>query len=185
MAIEGIALVGIGAPAAELALWWMKRGHRVVFAAAGDGTLQEVQELVERQLSDEQAQQRLSGEERLVVRRRLELTQVWADFLDADLGVVALSAAEDAHPWLKRLDACISPKAPLCVVGVSQPLADLAAATRRADRVFGLEPNPDAGSVRLERLHHSDDGAVEEVLGFIEALGMVPEVVRHGKSASS
>jgi 3-hydroxybutyryl-CoA dehydrogenase len=96
----------------------------------------------------------------------------------ADLMVEAVvEDAEVKHDVFRRADATLPPEAILASNTSSIPIASLAAATQRPDRVIGMHffnPVPVLKLVEVVRGRDTSDETAEAIVGLAEELGKVP-----------
>lgn len=116
---------------------------------------------------------RLDAEERTAVLGRISLTTDVLDLADVDLVIEAATEDHDTKVGMfRRLDEVTKPEVILASNTSSIPIADLAAATSRPDKVLGMHffnPVPVMGLIELVRAISSSD----DTMAFGRAYGVV------------
>jgi 3-hydroxybutyryl-CoA dehydrogenase len=108
----------------------------------------------------------------------LSRVSVVDDVVPADLMVEAVVEDADVkHDVFRRADATLPPEAILASNTSSIPIASLAAATQRPDRVIGMHffnPVPVLKLVEVVRGRDTSDETARAIVGLAEELGKVP-----------
>ena len=116
---------------------------------------------------------RLDAEERTAVLGRISLTTDVQDLAGVDLVIEAATEDHDTKVGMfRRLDEVTKPQVILASNTSSIPIADLAAATSRPDKVLGMHffnPVPAMGLIELVRAISSSD----DTMAFGRAYGVV------------
>ena len=130
---------------------------------------------VERSLAKAVERGKLSEADRDVTLAAVSGTTSLDDLADVDLVIEAATEdAETKRDLFRRLDAIVRPEVILASNTSSIPIADLGAATRRADRVLGMHffnPVPVMPLIELVKAITTSDETMEFARAFAVTLG--------------
>lgn len=182
MAIERLGVVGCGLMGSGIAEVAIRSGYATTVREIDAAAVARGKARVERSLGVAVEKGKLSAAERDAALARLRFTTAVEDLGGCDLVVEA--ATEE--PRVKKelfgaLDRACGPAAILASNTSSIPIVELAAATRRPDRVVGLHffnPVPVMRLVEVVETIQSAPEAVAAARGFAESLGKRPIVAK-------
>ncbi|MBX6378202.1 MAG: 3-hydroxyacyl-CoA dehydrogenase family protein [Clostridia bacterium] len=169
----------MGAGIAQVAA---QAGKRVILCDVGDAPLQAAMARIDRLLQGAVAKGRLTDADRGAVLARIRTTVDVGDMAEADFVVEAivedLEAKRDAF---RRLDAVCREGVILASNTSSMSITEMAAATRRPDRVVGMHffnPPQVMRLVEVVRGYYTSDATVAEARALAETLGKEAVEVR-------
>jgi 3-hydroxybutyryl-CoA dehydrogenase len=182
MAIKKVGVVGGGLMGSGIAQTAAQSGYDVLMAEVSD-------ELLAR------GEQRVNGAWKMLVRKgkldeqqadeyrgRFRGTTTLDEFADCDLVIEAIIENLDEKRTLyRRLDQIVQPGALLASNTSSLPIVEMAAVTKRPQRVAGLHffnPAPVMKLVEIVRTIETSDATVEELQSFARSLGKTPIVAK-------
>jgi 3-hydroxybutyryl-CoA dehydrogenase len=182
MAFERIGIVGCGLMGSGIAEVAIRTGHSTTVREIDDAAVARGKARLERSLAVAVEKGKLSAGERTAALARLRFTTDVQELAACDLVVEA--ATED--PRLKKelfgvLDAACRPSTILASNTSSIPIVELAAATRRPERVIGLHffnPVPVMNLVEVVETIQSAREVVAAARTFAETLGKRPIVAK-------
>lgn len=175
MEIQRIGIIGVGLMGAGIAEVCARAGYDTLVREVNDELLARGLDRIETSMQSAVQRGKLTPADQEAARRRLRGTTRLEDFTDRDLVIEA--AIEDLH--LKRelfvqLDQICPPQAILASNTSSIPIIQLAAATKRPDRVLGMHffnPVPTMQLIELVRTITTSDEALTTVHVVGERLG--------------
>jgi 3-hydroxybutyryl-CoA dehydrogenase len=175
MEIQRIGIIGVGLMGAGIAEVCARAGYDTLVREINDELLARGLDRIETSMQSAVQRGKLTPADQEAARSRARGTTRLEDFADRDLVIEA--AIEDLH--LKRelfvqLDQICPPQAILASNTSSIPIIQLAAATKRPDRVLGMHffnPVPTMQLIELVRTITTSDEALETVHVVGERLG--------------
>lgn len=175
MEIQRIGIIGVGLMGAGIAEVCARAGYDTLVREINDELLARGLDRIETSMQSAVQRGKLTPADQEAARSRVRGTTRLEDFADRDLVIEA--AIEDLH--LKRelfvqLDQICPPQAILASNTSSIPIIQLAAATKRPDRVLGMHffnPVPTMQLIELVRTITTSDEALETVRAVGERLG--------------
>jgi 3-hydroxybutyryl-CoA dehydrogenase len=175
MEIQRIGIIGVGLMGAGIAEVCARAGYDTLVREINDELLARGLDRIETSMQSAVQRGKLTPADQEAARSRVRGTTRLEDFADRDLVIEA--AIEDLH--LKRelfvqLDQICPPQAILASNTSSIPIIQLAAATKRPDRVLGMHffnPVPTMQLIELVRTITTSDEALETVHVVGERLG--------------
>jgi 3-hydroxybutyryl-CoA dehydrogenase len=175
MEIQRIGIIGVGLMGAGIAEVCARAGYDTLVREINDELLARGLDRIETSMQSAVQRGKLTPADQEAARSRVRGTTRLEDFADRDLVIEA--AIEDLH--LKRelfvqLDQICPPQAILASNTSSIPIIQLAAATKRPDRVPGMHffnPVPTMQLIELVRTITTSDEALETVHVVGERLG--------------
>jgi 3-hydroxybutyryl-CoA dehydrogenase len=175
MEIQRIGIMGVGLMGAGIAEVCARAGYDTLVREINDELLARGLDRIETSMQSSVQRGKLTPADQEAARSRVRGTTRLEDFADRDLVIEA--AIEDLH--LKRelfvqLDQICPPQAILASNTSSIPIIQLAAATKRPDRVLGMHffnPVPTMQLIELVRTLTTSDEALETVHVVGERLG--------------
>ena len=175
MEIQRIGIIGVGLMGAGIAEVCARAGYDTLVREINDELLARGLDRIETSMQSAVQRGKLTPADQEAARSRVRGTTRLEDFADRDLLIEA--AIEDLH--LKRelfvqLDQICPPQAILASNTSSIPIIQLAAATKRPDRVLGMHffnPVPTMQLIELVRTITTSDEALETVHVVGERLG--------------
>jgi 3-hydroxybutyryl-CoA dehydrogenase len=182
MTVRKVGIVGCGLMGSGIAEVAARSGYGVVVREMTDELAARGRARIEKSTGVGVEKGKLTAAQREEALGRIRFTTRLEDLADCD---VVIEAATE-NPKLKKevfgaLDAACKPEAILASNTSSIPIVELAAATRRPDRVVGLHffnPVPVMALVEVVRSIQSSDAAVAAARAFAESLGKRPIVAK-------
>ncbi len=182
MAFEKIGIVGCGLMGSGIAEVAIRSGYVTTVREVGPEAVSKGRGRVEASLRGAVDKGKLPAAERDAALSRLRFTTEVAELAGCDLVIEAATE----NPQLKKelfaeLDRACKPAAVLASNTSSIPIVELAAATRRPDRVVGLHffnPVPVMRLVEVIRTIQSGEEVVAAARAFAESLGKRPIVAK-------
>jgi 3-hydroxybutyryl-CoA dehydrogenase len=176
--IQRVGVVGLGTMGAGIAQLCIEAGvdtvGREVTAELGDRARDRITHFLTRKVE----KGRLAAEERDAAVDRLQLTTDLSDFAGCDLVIEAIVEELDAKRELfAALENVVGPEAVLATNTSALSVTEIAAATKRPERVVGMHffnPAPLLPLVEIVRTELASDDAYETAYGFGERLGKTP-----------
>ncbi|HWP34639.1 MAG TPA: 3-hydroxybutyryl-CoA dehydrogenase [Thermodesulfobacteriota bacterium] len=180
--IRTVGVVGCGLMGSGIAQAALEAGCRVVVREVDEPTLARGLEQVAAGLDRSVAKGRLTREAREAARAALRGTTGLAELAGCELVIEAIvEDAEAKRRLFAELDTLCPPATLFATNTSSLTVTELAAATRRADRVVGLHffnPVPLMPLVEVARGLATGDEAFEAAVAFARRLGKTPLVVK-------
>ena len=175
MEIRKVGVVGAGIMGAGIVQVCAQCGYQVVVSEINDELLQKGIGTVDFYLGKAVKKERITAEDKDEVMGRIHGTTDLKAFEDCDLIVEAIiENLELKKEIFRQLDEICSPHALLTSNTSSMTIVEMAAATRRMDRVAGLHffnPVPLMRLVEIVRTITTSDETVETLKTFSESLG--------------
>ncbi len=172
MRFEHVLVVGAGQMGGGIAQVVAASGRRVSLHDAQPGAPERALETMGKSLA------KLAEKGGAEPGEVLSRVSVVDDVVPADLMVEAVVEDADVkHDVFRRADATLPPEAILASNTSSIPIASLAAATQRPDRVIGMHffnPVPVLKLVEVVRARDTSDETAAAIVGLAEELGKVP-----------
>jgi 3-hydroxybutyryl-CoA dehydrogenase len=176
--VRRVGVIGCGIMGSGIVEVSAKAGLDVVFVEANDEFRERGQASVERSMAKAVERGKLSEGDRDQALARITGSTDLKDVADADLVIEAVT--EDLEAKLevfRRLDELVRPDVVLATNTSSMPIADLAAVTKRPDKVLGMHffnPPPVMKLLELVRALSTSDETVAFARGVAERLGKTP-----------
>lgn len=176
--IRSVAVVGAGFMGTGIAEAVAVAGLPVTVRDVDDASLRRALERIERSLERAVAGGKLDVSHAEVARSRIALTTEWTELAQADLAIEAVP--EDAGlkvAVMHALDEVVSERAIIASNTSSIPIAELAAAVSRPERVLGLHffsPVPVMSLVEIVVALDTSRETVRAACAFAERLGKRP-----------
>lgn len=175
MAIRKVGVVGAGQMGAGIIQVFAEAGYDVVAVSRSDETLRRTVKSVDKRLAGKVEKGKLTEEAKGAAMARIRTTTELRDLADCDL--IEETIPEDLE--LKKrvfaeLDALCKPEAIFGTNTSGLSVTDMAAATKRGDRVLGMHfhnPAPVMRLLELVRTIMTSTETVEAVKSFGETLG--------------
>ena len=175
--IQRVGVVGLGTMGAGIAQVCIQAGVETVGREVTEELGERARERIAHYLGRGVEKGRLTPEERDAALERLATTTEVADFAGCDLVIEAVVEDLDAKREIfAELDRLL-PRAVLATNTSALPVREIAAATKRPDRVVGMHffnPAPVLPLVEIVRTESSSDVAVEAAFAFAERIGKQP-----------
>jgi 3-hydroxybutyryl-CoA dehydrogenase len=172
---ETIGVIGAGTMGSGIAQVFAQHGCEVHLVDVTDAALSRARDGIARSLAKFVEKQTLTGDERDATLARLHLSTSLETVAGAALVVEAVAEQRALKRELfARLDALLPPEALLASNTSSISITELAAATTRADRVFGMHfmnPVPLMALVELIRGQATSDATMAAGHAWCERLG--------------
>ncbi len=173
--VRKIGVVGCGVMGSGIVEVAAKAGFDVTFVEVDDERIALGRERFEASTAKAVDRGKLTSEERDASLARIAGTTDIADLADADLVIEAATEALDVKLEIfRRLDELTRPDVVLATNTSSIPIAELAANTKRSDRIVGMHffnPPPVMGLLEVIRALTTSDEAVDLARGVGERMG--------------
>jgi 3-hydroxybutyryl-CoA dehydrogenase len=175
MEIKKVGVVGAGIMGAGIVQVSAQSGYQVVVSEINDALLQKGLGTVDKFLARSVEKEKMTAAEKDEVMGRITGTTDVKDFKDCDLVVeAAIENLELKKQVFKQLDEVCPPHALLTSNTSSMTITDMAAATKRMDKVAGLHffnPVPLMRLVEIVTTIVSSEETVKTLREFSESLG--------------
>ena len=175
MAIRKVGVVGCGLMGSGIAQVCASAGLQTVVREASDEFLKKGLGRIDAFLQKGVEKGRMKPEEKAQVLGRITGTTRAADLADCDLVIEAIvENMAEKRRLFSELDAACKPSTILASNTSSLPIIEMAAATKRQDRVCGLHffnPVPLMKLVEVVRTISTSEATVAEVHAFAKAAG--------------
>jgi 3-hydroxybutyryl-CoA dehydrogenase len=175
--IQRVGVVGLGTMGAGIAQVCVQAGVETVGREVTEELGERARERIEHYLGRGVEKGRLTAEERDAALGRLTTTTELADLEGCDLVIEAVVEELDAKREIfAELDRLL-PSAVLATNTSALPVAEIAAATERPERVIGMHffnPAPVLPLVEVVQAEASSEEAVETAFAFAERIGKRP-----------
>jgi len=176
--VHKVGVVGLGTMGAGIAQVCVQAGVDTIGREVGEELAERACERIAHYLGRGVEKGRLTAEERDAALGRLTTTTELADLADCDLVIEAVVEELDAKRELFReLEEVVAPDAVLASNTSALSITEIAAATRRPERVVGMHffnPAPVLPLVEVVRTGAASDDAVEAAYAFAERIGKRP-----------
>jgi 3-hydroxybutyryl-CoA dehydrogenase len=169
--VRQVGVVGCGLMGSGIVEVCARAGLQVTFVEADDERVANGQALIARSLGRAEQRGKLDAETRDRVLASISSSTDLGALADSDLVIEAVvELPEEKHRVFARLDEVTRPDVVLASNTSSIPIVEIAAATKRPDRVLGMHffnPPPVMGLIELIRSIETSD----ETLSFARAMG--------------
>jgi 3-hydroxybutyryl-CoA dehydrogenase len=176
--VRKVGVVGCGIMGSGIVEVCAKAGMNVTFVEVDQERCERGLQSIERSLGKAVERGKLDEAGRDETLARITPSTDLADLSDADLVIEAVVEELDAKLEVyRRLDELTRPEVLLATNTSSLPIADLAAATKRPDKVLGMHffnPPPVMKLLELVRALTTSDESVQFARGVSERLGKTP-----------
>ncbi|HET7929500.1 MAG TPA: 3-hydroxybutyryl-CoA dehydrogenase [Actinomycetota bacterium] len=171
--VRTVGVIGCGLMGSGISEVVARAGQTAVVLETSDELIERGRRRIETSTLRAVERGRLDAEEQTAVLGRISLTTDVQDLADVDLVIEAATEDHDTKVGMfRRLDEVTKPEVILASNTSSIPIADLAAATSRPDKVLGMHffnPVPAMGLIELVRAISSSD----DTMAFGRAYGVV------------
>ena len=176
--IRKVAVCGAGLMGNGIAQTCAVAGFDVALMEIADAPLQKGMTSIGKSLDKFVEREKLSQKDRDAAYRRITATTTLSNLKDCDLVIEAIVENSDAKIKLfKQLDELLGPQAILCSNTSSLCIIEIAAATKRPDRVAGLHffnPVPIMKLVEVVKTIATSQQTVDALYDFARRLGKEP-----------
>jgi 3-hydroxybutyryl-CoA dehydrogenase len=176
--VRKVGVVGLGTMGAGIAQVCVQAGIETVGREVSDELCERARGRIDHYLTRGVDKGRLSAEEKEAALGRLQTTTDLHGLSGCDLVIEAVVEDLEAKRALFReLDDVVAPETVLATNTSALPVREIAAATRRPERVVGMHffnPAPVLPLVEIVRAPASSDDAVETAFGFAQRIGKEP-----------
>jgi 3-hydroxybutyryl-CoA dehydrogenase len=173
-----VGLVGAGFMGAGIAEAASRAGFQVLAYEPEPGVLEQAEHRIRASVGKAVERGKLTAGESASLLARIDFTTDFERLGEARLVIEAVTEDEAVKvDVFRRLDGVLPHDAVLASNTSSIPIAQLAAATERPERVIGLHffsPVPVMGLVEIVRALDTSDGTVAEAEEFVQRLGKTP-----------
>jgi 3-hydroxyacyl-CoA dehydrogenase/enoyl-CoA hydratase/3-hydroxybutyryl-CoA epimerase len=181
-AIKRIGVLGAGTMGAGIAYWTSSRGLTVSLRDVDDAATTRGCERVTELYAEGARRGLFTPEEARAGRERITPETTDAAFAGADLIVEAVVESLEAKSEVfRRLDEIAAPTAILASNTSALSISEIAAATRRPERVLGLHffnPVPQMSLVEIVAGRETDAVVLERARRFVQQIGKLPVLVK-------
>lgn len=178
MEIKTVGMVGLGTMGAGIAQLCLQAGFETVGREISPAAAERGHAQIKRFLDRNVEKGRMTAEERDAALGRLTLTTELEDLAGCDIVIEAIvEQLEPKRQLFAALDEILAPGAILATNTSALSVTEIAAATRRADRVVGLHffnPAPVLPLVEVVRGQLTDEAVAQQVYAFAKAIGKDP-----------
>ncbi len=182
MTIQKVGVVGCGLMGSGIAQTAAQSGFDVVVTEVSQELLDRGVKKIHDAWAMMQSKGKLTAEQVEANKARLHPTLEMQDFADRDIVVeVIIEQKEPKLALFRQLDAIVQPDALLVSNTSSLPITEMAAVTRRRDKVAGLHffnPVPVMKLVEIVRTVETSDETVAELRAFTQAMGKTPIIAK-------
>ncbi len=179
---RAVGVCGAGLMGSGIAQTCASAGFDVVLTEVAEAPLQRGMTGIKKSLDKFVEKQKMSGEERDGILRRITPTTAVNELKDCDLVVEAIiENMEEKLTLFKKLDELLKPAAIICSNTSSLCIIEMAAATKRPDKVAGLHffnPVPIMKLVEVVRTIATTQETVDTLLAFARRLGKKPVLAK-------
>jgi 3-hydroxybutyryl-CoA dehydrogenase len=176
--VRKVGVIGCGIMGSGIVEVCAKTGMEVTFVEVDQERAERGQQSIERSLAKAVERGKLEEAERDETLARITGSTDLADIADVDLVMEAVSEELDTKLEVyRRLDELTRPEVLLASNTSSLPIADLAAATKRPDKVLGMHffnPPPVMKLLELVRALTTSDESIEFAREISARLGKTP-----------
>jgi 3-hydroxybutyryl-CoA dehydrogenase len=176
--VQKVGVVGCGIMGSGIVEICAKAGMDVTFVEVDEEQAERGRQAIERSMARAVEKGKLDESARDEALTRITASTQLEDIADADLVVEAVT--EDLDTKLEvfaRIDELVRPEVILATNTSSLPIANLAAVTKRPDKVLGVHffnPPPVMKLLELVRALTTSDEVIEFARGFSERIGKTP-----------
>jgi 3-hydroxybutyryl-CoA dehydrogenase len=182
MTIGKVGIVGAGLMGSGIAQVCAQSGYDTIVAEVNQQALDKGLKRIDDAWTMLTNKGRLPNSQAAEARRRLHGTIDLQDFADCDLVIEAIIENMDEKKKLfPTLDGILKPGAIICSNTSSLTIIEMAATTKRPDKVAGLHffnPAPVMKLVEVVRTIATSDGTLQTVRSFAESLGKTPIIAK-------
>jgi 3-hydroxybutyryl-CoA dehydrogenase len=176
--IRRVGVVGLGTMGAGIAQVAIQAGHETVGREVSEELCERARATIDHYLTRAVEKGRMTGDDKDAALGRLRLTTDLAELVDCDLVIEAIVEELDAKRELfAELDRLCRPEAILATNTSAIPIAKIAEATERPERVVGMHffnPAPVLPLVEVIRAERSSNEALETAYAWAESAGKQP-----------
>ena len=176
--IRKVAVLGCGLMGSGIAEVSAKAGLDTIVREVSDDLVKAGRGRIQKSLDKAVEKAKLSGAERDAAMGRLSFTTKLADLAGVDLVIEAVTEdIELKNSMFRELDDACGPDTVFASNTSSLTIADMAAATKRPDRMLGLHffnPVPVMKLVEVVRTIATSDDAYQRAAEFVRAIGKEP-----------
>jgi 3-hydroxybutyryl-CoA dehydrogenase len=176
--VKKVGVIGCGIMGSGIVEVLAKTGIAVTFVEVGEEQAERGRQAIERSLAKAVERGKLDEAGRDQALSLITASTDLADVADADLVIEAVSEELPAKlDVYRRLDELTLPDVVLATNTSSLPIADLAAVTKRPDKVMGMHffnPPPIMKLLELVRTLTTSDETIAFARGFAERIGKTP-----------
>jgi 3-hydroxybutyryl-CoA dehydrogenase len=177
MAIGHVFIAGAGLMGSGIAQVCAQAGIKVTLSDVNEQALKKGREGIAWSVGKLVEKKKLS-EDRDVILNRIETTVGFSGAIEADLAIEAVfENLEIKQDIFRKLDAACKPEAILASNTSAIPITEIAAVTRRPQRVLGLHffsPVPMMPVVEVVKGISTSEDVMETAVPFVERLGKEP-----------
>jgi 3-hydroxybutyryl-CoA dehydrogenase len=178
MAIKTVGVLGCGLMGSGIAQISAAAGFKTYVLEVNDGVLQRGLSRVEKFLNDGVTKGKVAAEDRDRTLEHLQGTTAYADLKECDLVIEAIvENVEVKKQAYAQVEAHVAPHCIIASNTSSLCITELAAATKRPDKVGGLHffnPVPLMKLVEVIRALTTSDATYNELFAFAKAVGKEP-----------
>lgn len=175
MRIQKVGIIGCGQMGSGITQACAQSGYIVLVSENSQKLLQKGLAAITASLDKGVKKQNLTLKEKDAILTQITGTTNLADFQDCDLVIEAVVEELDLKKWIfSRLDKICSPYTLLATNTSSLPVSEIAAVTKRPDKVFGLHffnPVPVLKLIEIIKTSATSAAALETGKEFGESLG--------------
>lgn len=176
--IRKVAVLGCGLMGSGIAEVSAKAGLDTIVREVNDDLVKSGRGRIQKSLDKAVEKGKLSAEERDAAMGRLSFTTKLSDLAGVDLVIEAVTEdIELKNSMFRELDEACGPDTVFASNTSSLTIADMAAATKRPDRMLGLHffnPVPVMKLVEVVRTIATGDDAYQRAAAFVRAIGKEP-----------
>ena len=176
--IRKVAVLGCGLMGSGIAEVSAKAGLDTIVREVNDDLVKAGRARIQKSLDKAVEKAKLSAEDRDAAMGRLSFTTKLADLAGVDLVIEAVTEdIELKNSMFRELDDACGPDTVFASNTSSLTIADMAAATKRPDRMLGLHffnPVPVMKLVEVVRTIATGDDAYQRAAAFVRAIGKEP-----------
>jgi 3-hydroxybutyryl-CoA dehydrogenase len=176
--VKKVGVIGCGIMGSGIVEVLAKTGITVTFVEVDEERAERGLQAIERSLAKAVERNKLDEGGRDQARSLIAASTDLADVADVDLVIEAVSEELPAKlDVYRRLDELTRPDVVLATNTSSLPIADLAAVTKRPDKVMGMHffnPPPIMKLLELVRTLTTSDETISFARGFAERIGKTP-----------
>jgi len=177
-----VAVIGTGTMGNGIAQTFAQGGYRVVMKDLTDELLQRATGNIDKSLSRMVAKEKMTEAEKQAIMSRISTTLAYEDVKDCILVVEAVGESMELKKRIfTELDEICNPDCMLATNSSSLSITEIAAATKRPEKVIGMHffnPVPKMPLVEVVRAEKSSPQAVMQTVAFGRQLGKTVIVVK-------
>lgn len=182
MAIKKVGVVGAGLMGSGIAQTAAQSGYETLISDVSQEFLDRGLARIQAAWATMQTKGKLSAEQVATNQARLHSTLSLQDYADCDLVIEVIIEQKDQKIALfRQMDALLAPDALLVSNTSSLPITEMAAVTKRADKIAGLHffnPVPVMKLVEIVRTVETSDTTVAALQQFAASLGKTPIIAK-------